>query len=365
MLKVAIVGCGKIADGHVEQIQRLPDLGRVVAVCDREGLMAEQLAFRHGIAAHYDDFEALLAAERPDVVHITTPPDSHLALAAMALEAGAHLYVEKPVTPSLADTERLLALAARAEKKVTVGYTYLFDPPALAMRQLIEEGAIGDIVHLESVYGYDLAGPYGAAIMADPDHWVHRLPGGLLQNNLDHLLNKLVEFFPDDDPAMQAFGYRRRPERFGDARDAMHDELRLVLHGGGVSATGLFSSHIRPRAHYQRVFGTRNILHVDFVSRTVTLDSQANLPSAIGRLVPAFEHALGHAREGLRNVGRFARSEFHFFAGLLELIARFYRSIHDDGPVPIPQRDILWVAARLEQIMALVAPVSGRREVAS
>src|SRR5690606_9954391 len=109
-------------------------------------------------------------------------------------------YVEKPVTPTHAETAKLLALAERANKKLTVGYTYLFDPPALAMRELIAEGAIGEVVHVESYYGYNLAGPYGAAIMADADHWVHRLPGGLLQNNIDHLLNKLVEFFPDDEP---------------------------------------------------------------------------------------------------------------------------------------------------------------------
>jgi predicted dehydrogenase len=367
MMKVAIVGCGKIADGHVEQIQKLPELARVVAVCDREGLMAEQLAQRYGVPAHYDDFEELLAREKPEVVHITTPPASHLVLGTQSLEAGAHLYVEKPVTPTHAETAKLIALCERANKKLTVGYTYLFDPPALAMRELIAEGAIGEVVHVESYYGYNLAGPYGSAIMADADHWVHRLPGGLLQNNIDHLLNKLVEFFPDDDPIMHAFGYRRRRGRHGDARDQMHDELRLMLQGDAASASGVFSSHIRPAAHYQRVFGTKNILTADFVSRTVTLESQASLPSAIGRLVPAFEHAIGYAREGFRNVGRFARSDFHFFAGLVTLIERFYRSILDDGPVPIPHRDILWVSARLEDVVSQLAEpiISGSQEVAS
>ena len=67
-LKVAIVGCGKIADGHIEEIQHLQDRARLVATCDREGLMAEQAAARYGIPAHYDRFDALLDHERPDVV---------------------------------------------------------------------------------------------------------------------------------------------------------------------------------------------------------------------------------------------------------------------------------------------------------
>ena len=80
MLRVAIVGCGKIADAHVEEVGKIAG-ARVAAVCDRELLMAEQLAVRYGVASHYDDFARLLDEIRPDVVHITTPPQSHLALA--------------------------------------------------------------------------------------------------------------------------------------------------------------------------------------------------------------------------------------------------------------------------------------------
>ena len=79
-LKVAIVGCGKIADGHIEEIQKMPAAARVVAVADLELLMAEQIATRYGIPAFYDDLDRLLEKERPDVVHITTPPPSHFRL---------------------------------------------------------------------------------------------------------------------------------------------------------------------------------------------------------------------------------------------------------------------------------------------
>src|SRR5947209_14741225 len=72
-LRVAIVGCGKIADGHVETIRHIAG-ARVVAVCDLEPLMAEQLAVRYGVPGFYGDFTQLLERERPDVVHITTPP---------------------------------------------------------------------------------------------------------------------------------------------------------------------------------------------------------------------------------------------------------------------------------------------------
>jgi predicted dehydrogenase len=349
-LRVVIVGCGKIADGHAEEIAKMPELASVVAVCDREPLMAEQLALRYGIARHSGDFDALLASERPDVVHITTPPQSHLALASRALDAGSHVYVEKPLTLNHSDSVRLVEQAERAGRQLTVGYTYMFDPPALALRELVARGVIGEPVHLESIYGYDLSGAFGRAILADGAHWVHGLPGGLFHNNVDHAFNKLLEFLPDERPQVRAEAWTRRAQRFGDARDELRDELRVLLRGERVSAYVTFSSHARPVMHALRVFGTRNTANVDFVGRTVTLEHAPTLPSAIGRLLPAFAAGGDYLREGLRNLGRFARSDFHFFAGLNQLFRLFYRSVLDGSPPPICHRDILRVSWLMEQV---------------
>jgi predicted dehydrogenase len=361
-LKIAIVGCGKIADGHIEEIQKMPAAATVVAVADLEILMAEQIAVRYGIPRHYDDLDALLAREKPDVVHITTPPASHLPLAVKAMDAGAHVYVEKPLTLRFADSKALVDHALRARKKLTIGYSYLLDPPAIAMRQLIARGVLGDPVHVESFYGYNLAGPFGSAILGDAGHWVHRLPGKLIHNNIDHILYKLPELMPDDRPdqaferdplgglAVSAQGYIRRERRFGDARDDMLDELRFTITGGKASFYGTFSSHIKPTGHFARVYGTKNTLHVDYANRSVTLDAQTTLPSAIGRLVPAFDQGLQYLREGGKNLLRFAQSDFHYFSGLNRLIAMFYESILNDGPPPIPYRDILRISALMDEI---------------
>ena len=80
MLKAAIVGCGKIADAHALQIQRIAGC-EIVGVCDSEPLMARQMFERFPIRAHFSDLAELVAAARPDVVHVTTPPESHFKLA--------------------------------------------------------------------------------------------------------------------------------------------------------------------------------------------------------------------------------------------------------------------------------------------
>ena len=83
MLKTAIVGCGKIADSHAAALKRIEGC-EIVAVCDREELMARQLRERFAVPASFADVSALLRTARPDVVHITTPPQSHFAIAKQA-----------------------------------------------------------------------------------------------------------------------------------------------------------------------------------------------------------------------------------------------------------------------------------------
>lgn len=358
-LRVVIVGCGQIADGHVSEIAKL-DNAMVVGVCDLELLMAEQLAQRMNVPSYYDDFDKMLEAQKPDVVHISTPPSSHLFLAKKAIDAGCHVYVEKPFALNYEDSVKIVEYAEKQQKKLTIGHTYEFDPPARQMREMIAQGVLGDPIHVESWFGYNLSGPFGKVILGSPDHWVHRLPGKLFQNNINHLLNKVIEFIPDEKPDIRAFGFKRREESFGDVRDDMDDELRVMIRGEKVSAYATFTSHVKPVAQFQRVYGSKNTMHLDFVTRTVTLDQGPTLPSAIGRLVPGFNQSLEYLKSTLRNVGSFAHSEFHMFNGLNYLIRAFYKSIQEDAPLPISYRDILRLSWMIDEIFAQISKGGAR-----
>src|SRR5581483_1866900 len=105
MIKIGIVGCGKIADAHAVQIQKL-DGCEIVGVCDREPLMARQLYERFPVKRYFADVTELLNEAQPDVVHITTPPGSHFEIARLCLENRSHVYVEKPFTLTAAEAEK-------------------------------------------------------------------------------------------------------------------------------------------------------------------------------------------------------------------------------------------------------------------
>ncbi len=346
-LRIALVGCGKIADAHVEEIRKQP-AAVLAAVCDREKLMAEQLATRYAVPAHYDDLDAMLDAEKPDVLHITTPPQAHLGIATHAIARGCHVFVEKPVAMSAAETRQLIAAAEGAGKKLTAGYRLLFDPAAVLARRVIQEGLLGDIVHAESFYGYDLSGPFGPAFVNNRSHWVHALPGKLFHNTIDHLLNKLPELIPDDRPVVRAHACSYSGLMAGDS--PLLDELRVFVSGAKVSAYATFTSHTKPVQHALAVYGTRNTVRVDFNSCTVTFAPDVRLPGAIGRLVPPFGQARQFWGEAVRNVIRFARSQYHYFAGLNALIGLFYECVSTGGAPPIPYRDLLWVASTMDEV---------------
>jgi len=349
MLRIGIVGCGKIADAHLEQIRAI-GRGEVVAVCDSEPLMAEQLAVRMNVPARHTDFAEMLAESRLDVVHIATPPSSHVALANAAMDAGCHVFVEKPFAPTMAEAEIIFARARETDRRVSVNYLYNFETPALDLQAMLDRGDLGEVVHLETAYGYNLGGDYGLALMGDPQHWVHRLPGKLFHNVLDHVLAKVVAYL-DDDASVQVVSFRRRAATGDAALDAMPDELRFLIRSGAVTASGIVSAHARPVAHSLKVYGTRDSVELDYAARTIVRSAQQKQPSAVGRLFPAWTQARQYRRNAWRNLGRFRRHEFHYFQGMRVLLTRFYDAIENGAPDPIPPDQILRVCRLIDRIV--------------
>ncbi len=364
-LRIAIVGCGKIADSHVEQI-RAVGRGEVVAVCDAEPLMSEQLALRYRIPAHYTDLDNLLAKERVDVLHVATPPDSHLVLATKAMQAGCHVFLEKPVALTEDETQRILQVAETTGRKVAVNYLYNFEAPSLELKQWLASGRLGSIVHVEATYGYDLAGDYGVAVLSDTGHWVHRLPGKLFHNVLDHLVCKLALVMPLQPVQVQCLAYRLRKAVGNPVIDALADELRVTLKAGAVTATAVISGHARPVGHTMRVYGNNDTAVLDYVGRTLVPAPRQTQPGSIGRLGPAVAQARAYARSATANVRRFWRHEYHFFQGMRVLLDGFYRSIQEDTPLPLPYEEILWSVQTIDRIVAQIPALTadGTQEAA-
>lgn len=332
-IPVAIVGCGQIADAHVQQARRAG--ARVVAVCDASPHLAEQAAARHGVPAWFTDLDALLEAARPAVVHVTTPPATHLPLARRALEAGAHVYVEKPLTVDGAEAAALAAAAAATGRLVCAGHNLLLDPVFQRLRAAVDAGLLGELVHVDAMMGYDLSGPFGAVLLGDPGHWLHALPGGLAHNNLPHPVS-LVLALLGPPTEVRASGMRLRPERFGDARDRFHDEVRIALAFPRATASIQLSCRVRPVQLTLAVHGTRRSALVSLDARTLRLAEGSALPGPFQKVDWARRDAVAAGRELLGRASDLLAARLHYFEGLRALLAGFYAAARGAGALPVP-----------------------------
>ncbi len=350
-MKIAIIGCGKIADEHAAAVQLLPGC-EICGVCDSDELMAGQLAERLGIKGCFTDARKLLEAARPDVVHITTPPQSHFPLAKLCIQASCHVLIEKPFTVTAPETEELIRLAETKGVKLTAGHNHQFSPVAVQMRTLIGQGYLGgDPVHLESVFCYDMSDGYARALLADQRHWVRALPGQLLHNVISHGVSKIAEFLPADDPLVIAHGFQSPTLKAAGESDVV-DELRVIIDGGGVTAYFTFSTQIKPGRHEFRVYGPKNYLLADHVHQTLIRGLAKNHKIQLNYFIPPLVNARQYLANGWRNLSAFARSKFPMDAGRRLLLESFYRSISEGAPVPIPYREILLTAKIMDAIFA-------------
>ena len=159
----AIVGTGYIAEFHVRGIQEADGV-ELVAVCDANPELASAFAAGCGVPA-YDFIDSMLAEERVDVVHVLVPPDLHHSVAKTALNAGAHVFVEKPMIVSSDEAAELLANAATNGLTVGVNHSMLFEGAFRKLRDHVRGGDLGPVDHLTFNYFTELAlirlGPFG------------------------------------------------------------------------------------------------------------------------------------------------------------------------------------------------------------
>jgi predicted dehydrogenase len=353
VLKIGIVGCGKIADSHASQIRRIRGC-EIVGACDREPLMAEQLFKRFPIKRCFSTVDELLEVARPDVVHITTSPQGHFELAKTCLLRGCHVYVEKPFTLWESEAKELISLALQKNLKITAGHDDQFSHVTRRMRALVQSGFLGGKpVHLESYYCYELGkSAYAGALLGDKQHWVRRLPGKLLQNVISHGIARIAEFLASQSPEVIASGRTSTLLRSMGETEII-DELRVLINDDdGTTAYFTLSSQMRPDLHQFRIYGPKNGLILDQDQETLIQLRGTRFKSYAEKFVPPVTMAKQSLQNLAANLRIFFRNEFQMKAGMKCLIESFYRSILEGTAEPIPYREILLTAKIMDSIFA-------------
>ncbi|KAG6599578.1 putative trans-1,2-dihydrobenzene-1,2-diol dehydrogenase [Phytophthora cinnamomi] len=151
-LRWGILGCGRISHTFASNVKPLETA--IFHACAARSLdKAEEFAKKHGIPHAYDSYEALCSNADVDVVYIGTIHPSHCDLALMALNHGKHVLVEKPMAMNAKEAEAVIKLAQQKKLFFMEGMWARFFPAIRFVRQLIDEGEIGDVHHVHSAFG--------------------------------------------------------------------------------------------------------------------------------------------------------------------------------------------------------------------
>jgi predicted dehydrogenase len=150
VIGVAVIGCGYWGPNVVRNFAGLEG-AEVRVLCDLDASRLAPLARRYPAVRATTDHRDALADPRVDAVALCTPVATHYALASAALAAGKHVLVEKPLTDSVADAERLVEQAARAGLVLQVDHTFVYNGAVSRIRSIVDSGELGELLYVDCV----------------------------------------------------------------------------------------------------------------------------------------------------------------------------------------------------------------------
>ncbi len=148
-LRIGVIGLGWFGEIHCETIAGIPNM-ELAALCTRRPDRLAEQAKKFSVKKTYTDYRDMLADKDIDAVSIVTMWDQHTAPAVEALQAGKHVFLEKPMASTVADCNTIIAAAKKAKGILQIGHICRFNPRYRMAKQAIDEGRIGKIVALQS-----------------------------------------------------------------------------------------------------------------------------------------------------------------------------------------------------------------------
>lgn len=184
LINAILLGAGRIGVRHAEHIHRC---GTLVAVCDVDKQKADVIAGQYGIPAFYDIAEMLKAGMNADVVSVCTPNGLHAAHSIAVLKAGYHVLCEKPMALSVHDCGEMIKAAEQANRRLFIVKQNRYNPPVVAVKQLIDEGRLGKILSVQlNCYWNRNADYYQNSWKGSKS-----LDGGILYTQFSHFIDLL------------------------------------------------------------------------------------------------------------------------------------------------------------------------------
>jgi predicted dehydrogenase len=192
-LRLAVVGAGGIAQRNAMEAARSGAV-KIAGVFDLNVKVAREMAKSLGVPV-FSSYEQLLESGDVEAVLMSTPHHVHKSMTVQAAAAGKHVMVEKPIATTMADADEMIAACRRAGVALTVNYSFRYLPKVIKARQLVQDGALGEITGVQIIaHQFKDPGYWMGARSNSPDDWRssrEKCGGGFLIMNVCHTIDYL------------------------------------------------------------------------------------------------------------------------------------------------------------------------------
>ena len=348
-MKAAVIGTGVICEQHLIGLKRVQD-ARLVGVCDLSPAMAGYTADRFGADAMYTDYRAMLDEAKPDVVHVLTPPPTHLKLVTDCLEAGAHVFVEKPAAPTHSELAELIAASKRTGRALVEDHNYRFNTTVQQIEKLVEEGELGTIGEVEVCMVLGIRGEGGRFADRHLRHPSHDMPAGVIHEFITHLCYLALMFVPRDTPRT----FDRVSALWSNHGGGDHfrfDDLDATAILGKTHLRIRSSCHTGPDCFTITVRGSEGYAETDLFLPHVRVVKPRKGGPQLSPLVNQLANGMTLVNASARNF-KDKIMQRSAYEGLHVLVERVYDALQDGRAMPVSFDDMNSTSALVDALVA-------------
>lgn len=330
VIKTAVIGTGAISKEHLSFLAK-SERTHLSSVCDLSKASAKYAAQRYGADSTYSDYRHMLKEVEPDVVHILTPPHTHKQIAKDCLEAGVHVFCEKPITPTYDEFQEICTFAQSHNRWLIENQNYCFNEPILAIEKLVADGILGEVQEVEVRIALPVrdGGVFADKNLPNP---IHKMPAGVIHDFITHLCSVVVRFIPDFERVGATWSNHGGGDLF------RYDDLDALVIGGSAHARIRFSCHTSPKAFAVTVRGSKGYAETDLF--------QPHLRCVIPRAGELLSPLINHFVNGCDLIGasftnfRNKIMQRTVYEGMHRLLDKTYEALQKGEAPPISFEDM-------------------------
>lgn len=340
MFKVAVVGCGLIStQKYLPILLKLSNRVSVVGICDLREDVLRETAAKFRISNAHKDFSEMLSKQLPDLVVICTPPATHKHLSVQAMAGGAHVLVEKPMALTPDECDEMIEASIRYNRKLGVMHNQLFNPAIERAKDIMATDEFGKFLGIRIFLATSVD-----YMTSNPNHWAHKLPGGVLGETGPHAVYLSLAFLDE----IQDVEIRCK-KLLSEYPWSIAEDIRFdLIAKNGISSVALTYGSTQTIAEIDLI-GTKGLLKLDLQSRTLVKHRRTELkPTTIATSVLSTVYQMSKAlvATGVRYAVSKSSLDPHYIG-----INRFLDYLEGRGSYPATGEDGKRVIAVMEMLV--------------